>query len=227
MSPAHSGAESKPAVLRGLYAITDSRLLAPERLIEGVEQAIRGGATLIQYRDKSQDTARRVREARALAELCASYNTRLLINDDVMLARAVGAHGVHLGRTDGGLAEARALLGAEAIIGSSCYASLELALSAQSAGADYVAFGAFFPSHTKPHAVRATPELLQRARARLSIPIAAIGGITPVNGAALIEAGAELLAVVQGVFGAADVYAAARSYTRLFQHPSGQEDEVA
>lgn len=208
----------KPAApsLYGLYAITDSAFAEGERLGPAVEAAIRGGARLIQYRDKSTDTQRRRREARSLAELCHAHGTTFIVNDDVELAFESQADGVHLGREDCDIATARVSLGPHALIGVSCYDSLEHAVAAAQAGADYVAFGSFYPSQTKPDAVRAPITLLAEARNRLGIPVCAIGGITPDNGATLVAAGADMLAVVQGVFGAADVAEAARRYARLF-----------
>ncbi|MFA7095023.1 MAG: thiamine phosphate synthase [Gammaproteobacteria bacterium] len=201
--------------LHGLYAITNEAPDACE-LSDRVARALRGGARAIQYRDKSGDAARRLQEAEALRALCRAYNVPLIVNDDVELARAVGADGVHLGKDDASIAEARTALGAGAIIGVSCYNSLERALQADAAGADYVAFGSFFPSSTKPAAVRASLELLGTARAQIRLPIVAIGGITPENGAQLVAAGADMLAVIQGVFGAPDPEAAARRYAALF-----------
>lgn len=200
---------------RGLYAVT-GKASSPEELVDRVARAIHGGIVLVQYRDKSGDAARRRREATALLELCRASSVPLIINDDAALARLIGADGVHLGKDDAPLAEARAALGREAIIGVSCYNSLERALQAQDAGADYVAFGSFFASPTKPAAVRAGPDLLRVARSRIDLPIVAIGGITPENGAQLIEAGADLLAVIHGVFGAPDPEHAAHRYTALF-----------
>ncbi len=200
---------------RGLYAVTDGALVASEHLVDRVGRAILGGAVMIQYRDKSADAGRRAWEANDLQFLCRSHRVALIVNDDVELASACGA-GVHLGREDCPLAEARAVLGAGAIIGVSCYNSLERALRAEAGGADYVAFGRFFPSQTKPEASSAGVELLRVACARLRIPIVAIGGITPDNGAVLVDAGADLLAVVHGVFGQPDPEAAARRYAALF-----------
>jgi thiamine-phosphate pyrophosphorylase len=208
--------------LHGLYAVTPEHwtlgLLARQ-----VELAIAGGAQVIQYRDKSRDRAsdqqRRLVEARALRAVCHAAGIPLIVNDDVTLAAAVSADGVHLGLDDGAPAEARRLLGPAAIIGVSCYDRLELAEAAQAAGADYVAFGSFFPSSTKPRAVRADLDLLRRARQRIGLPLVAIGGITPENGAALIAAGADLLAVVSGVFGGPDPRTAAQAYARLFDTP--------
>ena len=205
------------ALTRGLYAITDADLIPADRLLTTVEQAILGGARLLQYRDKSDSIPRRRQQARALNELCRAHAVPLLINDDAALAAEVGAAGVHLGKDDMDLATARRLLGAGAIIGISCYNRLELALAAAKAGADYVAFGSFFPSLIKPTEVRADPDLLRQAKALLPLPVVAIGGITPANGKALIAAGADYLAVIGGVFGQADSRAAAQAYTRLFE----------
>ncbi|MDO9372383.1 MAG: thiamine phosphate synthase [Gammaproteobacteria bacterium] len=203
--------------LRGLYAITGGDALGAERIAQAVTLAIEGGATLIQYRDKSTDVVQREAEVRVLLEICRSYQVPLIINDDVDLARAVGADGVHLGRDDAGVADARRTLGRNAIIGVSCYNLLARARAAEAAGADYVAFGRFFVSRTKPHAVMADLELLRSARAELRIPIVAIGGITHATGARLIEAGADMLAVVEGVFGADDIRGAAHRYAQLFE----------
>lgn len=202
--------------IRGLYAIADTRLLDEARLSTAVEQALRGGARIIQYRDKSNDSARRGRQARTLKSLCVTYGACFIVNDDVALARAVGADGVHLGRHDVALAAARTALTGTAVIGVSCYDDLARAVRAVAGGADYVAFGSFYPSRTKPDAVRADLDLLQHARARLNVPLVAIGGITPENGAALIAAGADALAVISGLFDQADVQAAARRYCELF-----------
>jgi thiamine-phosphate pyrophosphorylase len=206
----------KPRI-HGLYAIADSHYLEPEQFAPAVRAALAGGARVIQYRDKRGDPVRRAAIAHELNRLCVEYGVPLLINDDVALAAEVGAAGVHIGRDDADLARTRAQLGDAAIIGVSCYNELERALAAQAGGADYVAFGRFFPSHTKPNAVQATTALLHAACARLHIPIVAIGGITPDNGAALLEAGADALAVIEGVFGQADIRAAAERYAQLFE----------
>ncbi len=201
---------------RGLYAVTDAWLLPDDRLVHAVEQAIAGGARFIQYRDKSADAARRLAQAQALNALCRRCNVPLIINDDVELAYQVGAAGVHLGRCDAPLAVARARLGEHAIIGVSCYDRLDLALEAERAGAGQVAFGAFFPSPTKPDEVHAPIELLREARAVLKTPMIAIGGITPDHAPLLLEAGADMLAVVSAVFAQADVQAAACRFAALF-----------
>jgi thiamine-phosphate pyrophosphorylase len=206
----------KPAI-HGLYAIADRSYLAAAAFGPAVAAAIAGGAHLIQYRDKQSDAATRTRLAQELNALCRAHGVLFLINDDVALAGTVGAAGVHLGRDDPAIGPARAALGPAAIIGVSCYNELDRARAAQAAGADYVAFGRFFPSRTKPQAVAAGLELLRAARAELRIPIVAIGGITPENGGSLIDAGADALAVIEGVFGQPDIRAAAARYARLFE----------
>jgi thiamine-phosphate pyrophosphorylase len=201
----------------GLYAITDSHLIPADRLIDSVAHAIEGGAVMVQYRDKHRSASLRRREAGELSDLCHRHHVPLIINDDIELARTVGADGVHLGQHDPTPRQARDRLGDRAIIGVSCYNRLENARQAQAAGASYVAFGRFYPSATKPAAVTARPALLIEARRELDLPIAAIGGITPGNGAGLVAAGADLLAVIHGVFGQPDIEAAARRYAALFE----------
>ncbi len=205
-----------PNRCRGLYAITDALLIPDDRLALTVEQAILGGARLIQYRDKSTDPIRRLAQARALNAVCRRHEVPLIVNDDVELAARAGAAGVHVGQGDPAFAHARARLGKDALIGVSCYDRLDLALAAADEGADYVAFGAFFPSPTKPTEIRAPVELLRAARATLRVPVVAIGGITPDNAPLLLEAGADALAVISGVFGQPDTQAAARRYAALF-----------
>lgn len=184
--------------LNGLYVITDGS--TGDVLLSKVEQALRGGAAIVQYRDKTTDTARREQEAAALRTLCQQHNALFIINDDVALAKAVQADGVHVGRDDSALSIARQALGKAPIIGVSCYNQLQLALSAAEQGADYIAFGSFFPSPTKPNAPRATLELLQQARQQLTLPICAIGGITLENAPDLLVNGADMLAVITDVF---------------------------
>ncbi|MFI8482474.1 thiamine phosphate synthase [Pseudomonas sp. NPDC078700] len=204
--------------LRGLYAITDSQLLAGGKLLPYVEAALKGGAKLLQYRDKSNDEARRLREAEALRELCNRYGAALIINDDAELAARLGV-GLHLGQSDGSLAVARALLGRNAIIGGTCHAELDLAQRANDEGASYIAFGRFFNSNTKPGAPAATVELLNQAKSRFNLPIVAIGGITLENAPQLIAAGASMVAVIHGLFAADsadEVERRARAFSALF-----------
>jgi thiamine-phosphate pyrophosphorylase len=205
------------ARIRGLYAIADTGVIGHARVIEAVGEAIVGGAAMIQYRDKTSDHARRSMEAHALSQLCRANEVVFIVNDDVALAVDTHADGVHLGRDDMDIAAARRALGAGRIIGVSCYNELQRALAAQQAGADYVAFGSFYPSPTKPAAVVATPTLLREAKAQLSIPVVAIGGITPENGARLIAAGADALAAITGVFAQPNIRAAAARYADLFE----------
>jgi thiamine-phosphate pyrophosphorylase len=203
--------------LRGLYAITSAAVCTqPDRLVAAVEEALAGGARLLQYRDKLSDPETRRRQAHALRGLCHAHGALLIINDDPLLAEQVDADGVHLGASDPAIAAARARLGPNALIGVSCNASLARAQAAQAAGADYVAFGRFFDSRTKPDAPAAPLSLLAEARAALALPICAIGGITPALAPPLLAAGVDLIAAVDGVFGAADIESAAREYSRLF-----------
>lgn len=202
--------------IRGLYAIADTAVVTAGDLLEAVAAAIAGGARVIQYRDKGHNRELRLAQARALATLCRDHETTFIVNDDPALARHAGAHGVHVGRGDEALETARATLGAHALIGVSCYDEFDRAVAAQTGGADYVAFGSFFPSPTKPNAVRAEIGLLQQARAQLALPIVAIGGIRPDNADALLNAGADALAVISGVFDSRNVRQAAGRYAALF-----------
>ncbi|MGH8549156.1 MAG: thiamine phosphate synthase [Methylococcales bacterium] len=198
----------------GLYAITDSAIWPGASLVTAVARAIDGGASAIQYREKQHKPD--VALVKDLLVLCRSRRVPLIINDDIELASQVGADGVHLGRHDRGLAEARRRIGDRAIVGISCYDSLARAAWGEEQGADYVAFGCFFPSRTKPEARPVPIEILTRTSAR--VPVIAIGGITPENGKALIEAGADLLAVTSGIFGQADPGQAAFRYRQLFDN---------
>lgn len=204
--------------IAGLYAIADTRYLDDARLLPAVSEAITGGARIIQYRDKSHDAQARLTQAKKITALCRQHDALFIVNDDVALAKETQANGVHLGREDTSLTQAREQLGPLAIIGVSCYNELARAETAQAQGADYIAFGRFFPSRTKPRAVPANLDLLREAKKKLRIPIVAIGGITPENGASLIAAGADALAVIEGVFGQVDVRAAAERYTSLFKN---------
>ena len=204
---------------RGLYAITPDE---PDtnRLLARVETVLRAGASWLQYRNKAASDDLRAEQALVLQSLCSRFKVPLIINDDWALAAAVGAAGAHLGEDDGELALARHELGAGAILGASCYNDLKLARQAAFAGATYIAFGAFFASPTKPNARQASPDLLREAAA-LGLPRVAIGGITPDNARPLLEAGADLIAVISGVFEAPDPTAATRAYLSCFEdsHP--------
>jgi thiamine-phosphate pyrophosphorylase len=204
----------RPA-LAGLYALTPD-LLDTDELTERVAAAISGGAAAIQYRNKLASPPLRRAQALVLRDLCTAANAIFIVNDDVNLAYAVDADGVHLGRDDAPVAHARQRLGRTAIIGASCYNSLERAAEAVAAGADYIAFGSFFPSAVKPNAVRAQPSLLSTAKARWNVSVVAIGGITAAAAPALIAAGADALAVISAVFEASDVAAAAKVFRDAF-----------
>lgn len=206
---------NRAARLRGLYVLTPDVLDADELLIR-VAAALAGGARIVQYRRKRTDAAARVEEASRIARLCRRAGALLIVNDDARLATEIGADGVHLGRDDGGVAEARAVVGSEAIIGVSCYDQLALAIEAQRQGADYVAFGSFFASSVKPYAVRPPVTLLAEARRTVRCPIVAIGGITLERAPVLVSAGADALAVISDIFDAPDVQARASAYSQLF-----------
>lgn len=206
------------APLRGLYAITpDTSDTAG--LLRRVEQALPGGVCLVQYRNKLADAALKREQAAALLALCRRFEVPLIINDDLELALALNADGVHLGREDapGGLAAARAALGPEKLLGVSCYGELARAREAAALGADYVAFGALFPSSTKPAASRAPLALFSHARQEMGCALCGIGGITLENAPEAIKAGADLLAVISDLFDAPDIISRAQAYGKLWQ----------
>lgn len=205
-----------PIRLRGLYAITPE---APDgaHLLADVEAALAGGCRIVQFRDKTSPATERVARAQALRRLTQTCAATLIINDDLALAFLVKADGVHLGAEDGNLAAARAILGPGRILGASCYADFAAAQKAVAAGADYVAFGAAYPSPTKPLAPIAAVDLFFRAKSSLTAPCCAIGGITLANTPPLIAAGADMVAVISDLFGAPDIAARAAAYQRLFE----------
>ncbi|KAF0812429.1 Thiamine-phosphate synthase [Andreprevotia sp. IGB-42] len=200
--------------MRGLYAITPDWLDTP-RLVTACETALAGGATTLQYRNKLADAALALEQARALCALAQRHGAIFIINDDVALALAVDADGVHLGGGDGDLAAARARLPAGKLLGASCYDRIEFARAAVAAGADYIAFGAVFPSATKPQAVPAALDLFGQA-AGLGVPRVAIGGINTANAAMVVAAGADSIAVIGALFEAPDINAAARRFSACF-----------
>jgi thiamine-phosphate pyrophosphorylase len=202
----------------GLYAVTPE-LSDSIALVGKVDAALRGGARVIQYRSKSIEGSLRRSQAGEIARLCRIWNALFIVNDSVELAREVDADGVHLGKDDGDAIVARAVLGPGKLIGVSCYNEMDRARAAVSQGADYVAFGSFFPSATKPLALRAGTDLLRIAVSEIELPVVAIGGINEDNAAGLIAAGADAVAVVSALFDALDVEAQARRFARLFQIP--------
>ena len=204
----------RTARLRGLYAVT------PEReddgaLIALVEQALAGGARLVQYRAKALAPSARARQTAALAKACRDRGALFIVNDDPMLARDCGADGVHLGAHDGDPRAVR-LAWPDAILGVSCYDRPELALAAAEAGADYVGIGSVFASRVKPGAIRAPIERLSQARSASGLAVAAIGGITAANAPLAVAAGADMIAVISALFDAPDVAQAARDLSRPF-----------
>lgn len=205
---------STPAI-KGLYALTPDTLNTDD-LLRRARLALAGGVQVLQYRNKIADPDLQIKQARALRKLADEFGVTFIVNDDVQLAALVDADGVHLGATDGDIKAARTLIGPGKLIGVSCYNRLSLAQSAVRAGADYVAFGAFYASTVKPDAAVATLALLREARAEISVPIVAIGGISADNGAALVQAGADALAVISAVFDAADIQLAAKNLATLF-----------
>lgn len=215
--------------LQGIYAITDNRLLCSDtQLFDAVEAALRGGLACLQYRDKQADASKALRQARGLSELCKSYSTPFIINDDVQLAKACQADGVHLGQSDGSLLHARELLGSQVLVGRTCHANLQFAEQAAAEGADYLAFGRCYPSQTKPFAPAARPSIFAQA-AHLGLPRVAIGGInTPAKAAEIQAAGAELIAAVEGIFAQPDPEMAVRAYHQALEasFPNSSPTEV-
>lgn len=208
--------------LAGLYAITPDEP-STDILVRKLDQALRGGATAVQYRNKTAGPELRFEQARALAVLCREADVPFIINDDLALALALDADGVHLGANDGDLTDARLRLGQGKLLGASCYNRMELADAAVHAGADYLAFGSVFSSSTKPGAVRAPLALFAEARRRFPLPLVAIGGITLQNAPQVFSAGADAVAVISAVFDAGDIAASAAAFTRLHQQQRMQQ----
>lgn len=208
--------QARRLVIKGLYAITPDE---PDttRLLQQVAQALRGGAGILQYRNKLADASLRLEQALALRAMAREFGATFIVNDDVQLASKVSADGVHLGAEDGDIATARTVLGRDSLIGASCYNRAPLAAEAVRQGANYVAFGAFFPSSVKPGAVAAEVAMMQSVRRELHVPIVAIGGITVANGRQLVAAGADALAVISALWQAPDIEQAAKEFSQLFE----------
>lgn len=201
--------------ISGLYAVTPNTL-DTELLCLSVEAALKGGASMVQYRNKAADAVLRLRQASALLALCRSYHVSLIINDHLDLCAQIDADGLHLGATDCDLGAARRLLGDSKIIGASCYNQLDLALNAEQAGASYVAFGACFGSQTKPDALSAPLSLFAAAKQKIAIPLVAIGGINLENASSVISAGADAIAVVGALFNVIDITKTSQQFTFMF-----------
>jgi thiamine-phosphate pyrophosphorylase len=215
-----SAESSQQKKLKGLYAITDENLISEENFEQAIEFALQGGSRIIQYRDKSNDQKKRRRQASLLQSLCTQYDAVCIINDDIELARAVHADGIHLGRDDASITQARKRLGENCLIGVSCYNDLSLALAAEKNQANYVAFGAMFSSPTKPDASEASPSLISAAKEQLSIPVCAIGGITEKNISQLIDHGADMTAVISCLFSSDDIKNTASILSQKFNQGS-------
>ena len=203
-------------IIKGLYAITpDSADL--NTLIQKTKSAIEGGAFMVQYRSKIQDRDVKMQQCATILRLCREYEIPCIVNDDVDMCRILEADGVHLGEKDDNIAEVRHMLGEDAIIGSSCYDQLDRAKSAQKEGASYVAFGAMFPTSTKPNAPRATLALLKEAKREIQIPIVAIGGITVNNAHDVIKTGIDAIAVINSLYEAKSIKETAETFAKMFQ----------
>lgn len=204
-------------MISGLYAVTPDEP-DTDLLLSKVEAALQGGISVLQYRNKIASHKLQTQQARAILPLCRQYQVPFIINDSIKLCLTLDADGVHLGGDDGNLIEARVRLGADKILGASCYNRFDLALSAQEAGADYVAFGACFASSTKPNAPVAGLDLFKLAKMQLHIPAVAIGGITLENALSVIQSGASAIAVISAVFNADDIKLTTQQFTQLFNY---------
>lgn len=200
----------------GLYVLTDCDNYSGNQFLEKTEVILESGIAMLQHRNKKDSSDVRLEQAKRLQHLCRQYDVPLIINDDIELAKKIHADGIHLGSDDLHCAEARMQLGTGHIIGISCYNSLARAINAESDGADYVAFGSFYPSTTKPDAISADLELLQSAKQHLKLPIVAIGGITPENAKPLLQAGSDFLAVSRAIYGVENPAGEVKKFNQLF-----------
>ena len=201
--------------MRGLYLVTPN-WDDTDRLLAVTEQAMQGGVAILQYRHKDAGAALRVEQATALLALCRRYRVPLVINDYTELCLQLGADGVHVGGTDAGVAQTRAALGPDKIVGASCYGDMQRAIDAQAAGASYVAFGGFYPSRVKQYAVTTQPAILEQAAQALTLPRVVIGGMTAQNAQPLVARGARLVAAISSVYLADDPAAAVAGFNALF-----------
>ncbi len=220
MPPIHASSVAFETV-SGIYAITNPALMPTEQLLlASIDEALSSGVKIIQYRDKHATADQKLDRAKAITQLCQQYQAKCIINDSLELTLASNAHGVHLGQSDGSISLARKELSASKIIGVTCHNDIQLAISAQTQGADYVAFGRFYASHTKPNAKPAKIEVLFEAKQHLSIPVVAIGGINQHNIKPIIHAGANAVAVIHAIFGQNDIRSAAQQLVSEFNHPT-------
>ncbi len=202
--------------MKGLYLVTPD-WDDTDRLVAASEQALLGGAALLQYRHKTASVELRAEQANALLKLCRKFNVPLVINDHIELCEAIDADGIHVGGTDASVAAVRARLGKDKIIGASCYGDLQLAREAASAGASYVAFGGFYPSRVKKYAVTTSPDIITLAISELDVPICVIGGMTVENSQPLIALGAHMVAAISSIYAEADHRLAATKFCQMFE----------
>ncbi|MDN2712916.1 thiamine phosphate synthase [Janthinobacterium sp. SUN118] len=189
--------------MRGLYLVTPN-WDDTDRLLDVSEQALQGGVALLQYRHKSADAAQRREQAGALLALARKYGVPFIINDFIELCEELDADGVHVGGTDASVAQVRARLGTDKIVGASCYGDMALAYAAQAGGASYVAFGGFYPSLVKQYPVTTPLDIVLQTKREISLPCVVIGGMTPANAAPLVARGADMVAAISSVFGNGD-----------------------
>jgi thiamine-phosphate pyrophosphorylase len=201
--------------MKGLYIVTPD-WDDTQKLLDVTEMALRGGAALVQYRHKTAGEALRREQAECLLALCRSYQRPLIINDYIDLCLAIDADGVHVGGTDTSVIQVRALLGADKIVGASCYGDLQLARDAFRDGASYVAFGGFYPSRVKKYPVTTPPQIIAQLKSEIPLPVVVIGGMTAENAAPLVACGTDMVAAISSVYSAADPEIAARGFARLF-----------
>lgn len=201
--------------MQGLYLVTPN-WDDTDRLLAVTEQALQAGVALLQYRHKTAGPEQRLKQGGALLALCRRYDVPLIINDYTDLCVLLGADGVHVGGTDATVAQTRAILGPDKIVGASCYGDMQRAIDAQASGATYTAFGGFYLSRVKQYAVTTSPSILDQARAVIALPKVVIGGMTPENARPLVERGADLVAAVSSVYLADDPAAAVAGFNALF-----------
>ena len=201
--------------MRGLYLVTPN-WDDTDRLLEVTEQALQEGVALLQYRHKHADAALRREQAGALLLLARKYGVPFIVNDFIDLCQELDADGVHVGGTDISVAEARARLGKQKLVGASCYGDLQLAHKAQLEGASYMAFGGFYPSLVKQYPVTTDPDIVLQAKREIALPCVVIGGMTPENAAPLVTRGADLVAAISSVYLADDVIISVREFNALF-----------
>lgn len=201
--------------LKGLYIVTPD-WDDTDQLVQATDLALQGGAVLVQYRHKTADAALRSEQAAALLQVCRKHGVPFIINDHLELCLALDADGIHVGGTDASVAQVRAAVGADKIVGASCYGTLQLARDAQAAGASYVAFGGFYPSRVKKYDFKTAPEIVAQSKTEIALPVVVIGGMTVDNCQPLIAQGADLVAAISSVYMQPDVRAAAQRFTALF-----------